>query len=358
MSPRRTVRVAGDADVAAAARAAREEAERCGLSGVEAQHVATAVSEVARNAVKYAGGCDVELVPAERSGRRGVSVTVRDGGPGIDDVAAALRDGVSTGGSLGLGLPGARRLMDDFVIATGPAGTEVTMARWEGGLLATHVPAACTLRAGTGGVAVAQPFRNGLLLGLAAGARAGDVVREWRTRPWHAPARLAEDCRAQLDPGERIGLALASVSALDGRLAWLRAGAVGCVLLRAASERGGEATAAGEASGRASDAARRQPVARPPAEAGTASGRGGIVVLPPAAAALGRGVGGPPRAATVDVRRDDVLVMAAAPLDAPALAALAASGGAAPGAPALLTARFERGALEPRRPTEGVREAR
>jgi serine/threonine-protein kinase RsbT len=315
MSPRRTVRVAGDADVAAATRAARAEAERCGLSGVEAQHVATAVSEVARNAVKYAGGCDVELVPAERSGRRGVSVTVRDGGPGIADLHAALRDGVSTGGSLGFGLPGARRLMDDFAIVSGPAGTEVTMARWEGGLLATHIPAACTVREGAGGVAIAQPFRNGLLLGLAAGARAGDVARAWRTRPWYAPARLAEDCRAQLDPGERIGLALASVSALDGRLAWLRAGAVGCVLLRAG---------------------------------------GDIVLFPPPGAALGRGVGGPLRAATIDVRRDDVLVMAAAPLDAPALAALAAPGGAARGAPAMLTARFERGTLEPRRPPEGL----
>jgi serine/threonine-protein kinase RsbT len=321
MSPRRTVRVAGDVDVAAAARAAREEAERCGLSGVAAQHVATAVSEVARNAVKYAGGCEVELASAERSGRRGVTVTVRDGGPGIADVEAALRDGVSTGGSLGLGLPGARRLMEDFAIVSGPGGTEVTMARWEGGLLATHIPAACTVREGAGGVAVAQQFRNGLLLGLAAGAHAGEVVRAWRTRPWHAPARLAEDCRAQLDPGERIGLALATVSALDGRLAWLRAGAVGCVLLRGAGE---------------------------------ASGGGGMALSPAAAAALGRGGGGPLRAATIDVRRDDVLVMAAAPLDPPALAALAASAGAARGAPAMLSARFERGALEPRRPLEGL----
>ena len=168
------------------------------------------------------------------------------------------------------------------------------------------------MREGQGGVAVAQPFRNGLLLGIAAGARAADVARGWRTRPWHAPAQLAEGCRAQLDPGERLGLAVASVSALDGRLAWLRAGDVGCVLLRSA---------------------------------------GDVVLFPPSGSALGRGGGGGPlRAATVDVRRDDVLVMAAAPLDAPALAELAASGAGARGAPAMLTARFERGALEPRRP--------
>ena len=295
------------------ARAARVEAERCGLSGVEAQHVATAVSEVAFNAVKYAAGADVELAPVERFGRRGLAVTVRDAGPGIDDVDSALRDGVSTGGSLGVGLPGARRLMDDFAIATGPDGTKVTMARWEGGLLATHIPAACNVREGAGGVAVARPFRNGLLLGLAAGPRAADVVRGWTTRPWHMPAQLAESCRSLLDPGERIGLAVASVSTLDGRLAWLRAGAVGCVLLRAG---------------------------------------GDVVLYPTPAAALGGRGGGPLRPATIDVRRDDVLVMAAAPLEARELAELAIAGAGARDAPALLTARFERGALEPRRPPD------
>jgi serine/threonine-protein kinase RsbT len=133
MSPRSTLSVAREADVAAAARAAREEAERCGLTGVEAQLVATAVSEVAGNAIKYARGGAVELTPVERAGRRGLSVTVRDAGPGIGDVRAALRDGVSSSGSLGFGLPGARRLMDDFAITSGAEGTVVTMARWEGG---------------------------------------------------------------------------------------------------------------------------------------------------------------------------------------------------------------------------------
>jgi hypothetical protein len=79
-----------------------------------------------------------------------------------------------------------------------------------------------------------------------------------------------------------------------------------------------------------------------------------MVLYPPLGSALGRRGGGPPRAATVDVRRGDVLVMAAASLDAPALAELAASAHAARGIPALLTARFKRGALEPRRPPEGV----
>ena len=315
MSAHRVVRLAGDLDVAAAARAAREEAERCGLSRVEAQHVATAVSEIAGNAVKYAGGGQVELATVERAGRRGIAIAVDDAGPGIADVDAALRDGVSTGGSLGFGLPGARRLMDDFHVASGPGGTRVTMARWEGGLLATHIPAACSVREGPGGVAIAQPFRNGLLLGMAAGARAAEVARDWRTRPWHAPAQLAESWRGRLDPGERLGLAIASVSALDVRMAWLRGGAVGCVLLRAA---------------------------------------GDIVLFPAPAAALSHGGAGPARAATVDVRRGDLLVMAAAPLGAPALAELVASAAVHEGAPALLAARFTRGALEPRRPPDGL----
>jgi serine/threonine-protein kinase RsbT len=317
MSAGRTVRVAGDADVAAAARVARDLAEASGLSRVEAQHVATAVSEVAGNAVTHARGGDVELAPASRDGRRGLRVTVRDDGPGIDDVDAALRDGMSSGGSLGLGLPGARRLMDDFAIRSGPGGTVVAMARWEGGLLATHGPAACTVVEGHGGVAIAQPFRNGLLLGVAAGGRADAVARAWRTGPWRAPVQLAEGARAALHHGERLGLAIASVSALDGRLAWLRAGAVGCVLLRA-----------------------------------PADGDAGLIA-PPTAVALSRDDGGALRATTIDVRRGDLLVMAATALEPAALAELA-HGGGGPGAPAFVVARFERGALEPRRPPEGL----
>ena len=307
----RTVRrLAGELDVAAAAREAREMAVACGLSGVEAEHVATAVSEVARNALKYGTRGVVELAPDVRRGRRGLAVTVSDSGPGIADVEAALHDGFSTGGSLGLGLPGARRLMDDFAIESGPGGTVVAMGRWEGGRLATSHPAVWWVHEGPGGHPVAQPFRNGLLLGLAAGPRAAEIARRWGTRPWRPPGELVQDGRAQLDAGERLGFALASVSALDGRLTWLRGGGVSCVLVRGAG-----------------------------------------ALHPPAAPALGAAGAGPPRTATVDVRRDDVLVMAAGVLDAPALGALA---GGPPGGPASLTARFERGALEPRRPAGGV----
>src|SRR4051794_13818772 len=95
-------------------RAGRAVAEAAGLSVVEAQHVATAVSELATNVWRYADSGEVLIESLERDGRRGVRVVVSDRGPGIADIAAALSDGVSTGGSLGVGLPGARRLMDEF----------------------------------------------------------------------------------------------------------------------------------------------------------------------------------------------------------------------------------------------------
>ncbi|HWT25532.1 MAG TPA: ATP-binding protein, partial [Solirubrobacteraceae bacterium] len=151
----RRLRVATELDVADAARAARELAERCGLTAVEAEHVATATSEVATNAVKYGSGGEVELRAAERDGRAGVEVCVRDAGPGIADVTAAMRDGTSTGGSLGLGLPGARRLMDAFAIDTGPGrGTIVRMARWAGEPAAGEAPLDCTVVPGAGGEAI------------------------------------------------------------------------------------------------------------------------------------------------------------------------------------------------------------
>jgi anti-sigma regulatory factor (Ser/Thr protein kinase) len=307
-APRR-LRLAGELDVADAARAARELAAACGLSPVEAQQVATAVSEVATNACKYGGGGEVVLEPDTWAGRAGLRVCVRDAGPGIADVPAAMRDGISEAGSLGLGLPGARRLMDAFAIETEPGrGTVVRMARWAGARGPGDAALATRERPGPGGVALAQPYRNGMLLAVAAGPRAEAAAAAWRLRPWPGPARLAAVSRRGLDPGERLGAALAAFSLLDGRLEWLAAGGVTAALVR------GERVTA------------RAPGCRALAAAGPA-----------------------PRAATADVRRDDVLVLAAAPLDDAALLALAAPRPPARG-PAALVARFARGTLEPRRP--------
>jgi serine/threonine-protein kinase RsbT len=124
------VRITSDGDIVVARQAARDLAERLGFSSTDLTILATAVSEVARNILRFAetGEVAVELVNNPRSG---VRVTAMDNGPGIRDVDQAMTDGFSTNNSLGLGLPGARRLMDEFTIDSRPGqGTTVTMAKW------------------------------------------------------------------------------------------------------------------------------------------------------------------------------------------------------------------------------------
>jgi len=119
-----------DADIVAARQAARELAARLGFSRTDLTILATAVSEMTRNIVRFAGTGEVviELIDGHR---RGVQVVARDTGPGIPDVDKALTDGYSTYDGLGLGLPGARRLMDEFAVVSEPGrGTTVTMTKW------------------------------------------------------------------------------------------------------------------------------------------------------------------------------------------------------------------------------------
>ena len=93
--------------------------------------IATAISEVARNIVVYANRGEIVLSAVQQGTRRGVLVIARDQGPGIPDIPRAMRDGFSTGKSLGLGLPGAKRLMDEFEIASEVGkGTTITMRKW------------------------------------------------------------------------------------------------------------------------------------------------------------------------------------------------------------------------------------
>jgi RNA polymerase sigma factor (sigma-70 family) len=119
-----------DSDIVAARQAARQLAARLGFSRTDLTILATAVSEVARNIVRFAGAGEVviELIDGPRPG---VQIVARDAGPGILDVDLALTDGYSTYDGLGLGLPGARRLMDEFAVASEPGrGTTVTMTKW------------------------------------------------------------------------------------------------------------------------------------------------------------------------------------------------------------------------------------
>ena len=102
-----------------------------GFSETDLVMIATAVSEIARNILDYAKRGEVVLAVTEDGTKRGVEVVARDRGPGIADVEQAMQDGFSTARGLGLGLPGSRRLMDDFdILSRTGAGTTVTMRKW------------------------------------------------------------------------------------------------------------------------------------------------------------------------------------------------------------------------------------
>jgi serine/threonine-protein kinase RsbT len=125
------VAITSDADLVTARAEARAMAEELGFPRPDPTLIATAISEVARNIVVHAGRGEIVLEPFEDADRYGLVVTAIDDGPGIRDVDAALRDNHSGRGGLGLGLPGARRLMDDFEIASdADTGTTVTMRKW------------------------------------------------------------------------------------------------------------------------------------------------------------------------------------------------------------------------------------
>ena len=123
--------IAADADLVTARAEGRALAQRLGFGRPDPTVIATAISELARNLVMHVGHGEIIMRPLYEERRYGMLVIVRDEGQGIADVEAALRDGSSSRGSLGLGLPGARRLMDEFVVASEPGlGTTVTMKKW------------------------------------------------------------------------------------------------------------------------------------------------------------------------------------------------------------------------------------
>jgi serine/threonine-protein kinase RsbT len=133
--PPERIAIESDADVVTARQRARQLAIGLEMPTTDQTLLATAISEVARNITAYAkrGEVSLELI-RDDGGRRGIRVVARDDGPGIADVERALTDGYTTGGGLGLGLPGARRLVDEFDIQTAPGqGTTVTLVKWARG---------------------------------------------------------------------------------------------------------------------------------------------------------------------------------------------------------------------------------
>jgi serine/threonine-protein kinase RsbT len=129
LSDRHTVQSAED--VVAIRQAVRQRAVGLGFNLVDQTKIVTAASELARNTVQYGGGGRVTIEAVEDFGRRGIRLTFEDDGPGIPDVELAMKDGYTTGGGLGLGLSGARRLSNDFRIESTPGtGTRVIITRW------------------------------------------------------------------------------------------------------------------------------------------------------------------------------------------------------------------------------------
>ena len=125
--------IESDGDVVTARQQARAMASALELTSTDQTLLATAISEVARNITAYAVRGEVVLsVIEDDGGRRGIRVIARDQGPGIENVELALQDGFTSGSGLGLGLPGARRLVHHFEIETAPGrGTKVTLVMWE-----------------------------------------------------------------------------------------------------------------------------------------------------------------------------------------------------------------------------------
>jgi len=125
------IAIESDSDVVVARQRARALAAELELSTTDQTLLATAISEVARNITTYAKRGEVVLSIVHDGGRDGIRVVARDDGPGIADVELALQDGYTSGGGLGLGLPGARRLVDEFDIESAPSeGTTVTLVKW------------------------------------------------------------------------------------------------------------------------------------------------------------------------------------------------------------------------------------
>ena len=131
MDPEVRVRIQSSADVVTARQQGRILAARLGFSNSNLTVIATAISEITRNIVEYAKEGEVRISLVENGARRGVRVVATDTRPGIPDISVGMRVGYSTGQGLGIGLPGSRRLMDEFEIeSTVGQGTTVTMTKW------------------------------------------------------------------------------------------------------------------------------------------------------------------------------------------------------------------------------------
>lgn len=131
MAEERHVPIIREEDIVLARQEGRTLAKALGFGLVDQSRIATAISELARNIIRYADHGEVVLRSLDASGRVGLEIVVSDEGPGILDIAVAMRDGYTTGGGLGMGLPGTKRLMDEFTLQSAVGrGTMVTARKW------------------------------------------------------------------------------------------------------------------------------------------------------------------------------------------------------------------------------------
>lgn len=125
------VAITTEIDIVTARQRGRKLAADLGFANSDQALIATAISELARNILQYAGHGQVDIAVEQRNGRAGITVVATDNGPGIPDVKRALEDGFSTGKGLGLGLPGTKRIMDEFDLASEVGkGTTVSVRKW------------------------------------------------------------------------------------------------------------------------------------------------------------------------------------------------------------------------------------
>jgi serine/threonine-protein kinase RsbT len=126
------ISIDSDSDIVTARQKGREMGSQLGFTSTDLTLIATAISELARNIVLYAQQGEIVLKIAEEGARHGIGVIARDDGPGIPDVERALREGFSTSRSFGMGLPGVRRLVDEFkIVSEVGSGTIVTVKKWK-----------------------------------------------------------------------------------------------------------------------------------------------------------------------------------------------------------------------------------
>ena len=127
------VRIQSSADIVTARQQGRSIAAEIGFSNSNLTIIATAISEIARNIVEYAKEGEAVISLINDGPRQGIQIVLSDDGPGIPDTTTVMRDGFSTGRGLGIGLPGARRLMDEFeIVSEVGRGTTITMKKWIG----------------------------------------------------------------------------------------------------------------------------------------------------------------------------------------------------------------------------------